>query len=163
VEPGAAFVTLRCQTDDEQRCVGPGEDLRGCIGHVIARDPLYEVIAEVARSAAVQDRRFPQLTAAELPHVSFEISLLTPPEPLSDPGDVVVGRDGLIMSRGGREGLLLPQVPIEWGWDRDEFLARTCHKAGLEPTCWQDPSTTIRRFRAVVWDSDLEASEEHTR
>lgn len=153
---GAAFVTLTCHTDGAGHCVGPGDDLRGCIGHVVARIPLYRCIDEVARSAAVSDRRFPRVTERELDDLSFEISVLTPPEPVTDPGSVVVGRDGLIMTRGEATGLLLPQVPVEWGWDRVQFLERTCHKAGMEPSCWQDPRTRIERFGAIVWGEDLE-------
>jgi hypothetical protein len=141
-EPGAAFVTLKKRGQ-----------LRGCIGHVIARVPLYRCVADVARSAAIHDTRFSPVTPDELPELSFEISVLTAPEPIR-PEDVVVGRDGLIMSRGGRSGLLLPQVPVEWGWEREEFLEHTCRKAGLPVGCWKDPETTIQAFRAIVWGED---------
>jgi hypothetical protein len=143
-EPGAAFVTLK-----------KAGDLRGCIGHVIARMPLYKCVAEVARAAAVQDSRFDPVRPAELPELSYEISVLTAPEPTT-PDRVVVGRDGLIMSRGGASGLLLPQVPGEWGWNKEEFLMHTCRKAGLPFDCWKDPTTRIESFRAIVWgESDL--------
>jgi hypothetical protein len=128
---------------------------------VIAQIPLYQCVAEMAQSAAIHDRRFPTVTEAELEHLSYEISVLTAPEPVHDPSSIVVGRDGLIMSRGMNRGLLLPQVPGEWGWDRDQFLARTCQKAGMEPTCWQDPATTIERFGAIVWGEDLDARNRH--
>jgi AmmeMemoRadiSam system protein A len=107
----------------------------------------------VARSAAIHDHRFSPVTAEELSDLSYEISVLTAPEPIKAE-DVVVGRDGLIMSRGGRSGLLLPQVPIEWGWDREEFLRHTCRKAGLPLDCWQDPETKIEAFRAIVWGEE---------
>lgn len=138
-EPGAAFVTLK-----------KDGDLRGCIGHVVARMPLYRCVSEVARAAAIYDTRFEPVKVAELPLLEFEISVLTAPEPTT-PEKVVVGRDGLIMSRGGRSGLLLPQVPGEWGWNREEFLMHTCRKAGLPPDCWRDPATKIESFRAIVF------------
>ncbi len=141
-EPGAAFVTLKKRGD-----------LRGCIGHVIARVPLYRCVADVARSAAIHDTRFSKVTPDELPEITFEISVLTAPEPIR-PEDVVIGRDGLIMSRGMRSGLLLPQVPVEWGWEREEFLEHTCRKAGLPLGCWKDPETKIEGFRAIVWGED---------
>ncbi|MBW2532286.1 MAG: AmmeMemoRadiSam system protein B [Deltaproteobacteria bacterium] len=141
-EDGAAFVTLK------QR-----GRLRGCIGHVIARVPLFRCVTDVARSAAIHDTRFRPVTEAELADLTYEISVLTAPEPTT-PEQVVVGRDGLIMSSGCRSGLLLPQVPLEWGWDRDEFLEHTCRKAGLPVGCWKDPATRIESFRAIVWGED---------
>jgi AmmeMemoRadiSam system protein B/AmmeMemoRadiSam system protein A len=159
--PGAAFVTLRCATDDQNQCVARGEELRGCIGHVVAKSPLYSCVLEVARNAALHDRRFPRLTAGELPFVSYELSLLTPPQPVTEPTAVEVGRDGLIMSQGPRRGLLLPQVPIEWGWTRQQFLQQTCRKARLPLDCWRDSRTAIERFTAIVWGEDLAAHERH--
>ncbi len=139
---GAAFVTLK-----------KDGHLRGCIGHVIARVPLYKCVSDVAQAAAIHDTRFSPVRPDELGDLSYEISVLTAPEPTT-PAEVVVGRDGLIMSNGGRSGLLLPQVPIEWNWDREEFLAHTCRKAGLPLDCWKDPKTRIESFRAIVWGED---------
>jgi hypothetical protein len=141
-DPGAAFVTLKKKGQ-----------LRGCIGHVVARVPLFKCIADVAHSAAVQDMRFSPVSPDELDELTYEISVLTTPEPTT-PDQVVVGRDGLIMSRGGRSGLLLPQVPIEWNWDREQFLQHTCRKAGLPLDCWKDQDTEIKSFRAIVWGED---------
>ncbi|MBI5489001.1 MAG: AmmeMemoRadiSam system protein B [Deltaproteobacteria bacterium] len=141
---GAAFVTLKTN----------GE-LRGCIGMVEAHEPLYLCVASVARSAAVEDPRFDPVSTGELGALSYEISVLTPPETVTDPTTVVVGRDGLIVSRGGRRGLLLPQVPEEQGWNREQFLDGTCRKAGLPTGCWRDRETRIQRFRAVVWGEEL--------
>jgi AmmeMemoRadiSam system protein B/AmmeMemoRadiSam system protein A len=138
-EMGAAFVTLK-----------EAGDLRGCIGHVIARMPLYKCVAEVGRAAAVEDTRFDPVRPDELPKLTYEISVLTAPEPTTI-DEIVVGRDGLIMSRGGYSGLLLPQVPGEWGWGKEEFLMHTCRKAGLPMDCWKDPATRIQSFRAIVW------------
>jgi len=142
---GAAFVTLK-----------ENGDLRGCIGHIIATMPLFECVAEVARSAATQDYRFNPVTPDELALLTYEISVLTPPEPVEDPSTVQVGRDGLIVSRGRNRGLLLPQVPEEQGWNREQFLDGTCRKAGLPQGCWRDPQTRLERFHAVVWGESLE-------
>lgn len=139
---GAAFVTLK-----------RNGRLRGCIGHVLARMPLYQCIHEVARAAAISDTRFAPVSPSELDELSYEISILTNPTPIS-PEDVVVGRDGLIISRQGYSGLLLPQVPIEWGWDKEQFLGHTCQKAGLPLDCWKHEGTVIKAFQAIVFDED---------
>lgn len=139
---GAAFVTLKKKGQ-----------LRGCIGHVIARVPLYQCINDVAMAAATRDTRFSPVTEAELSQLSYEISILTAPKPTT-PDDVVVGRDGLIISRGPYSGLLLPQVPIEWNWNREQFLSHTCQKAGLPMDCWTDDETQIQSFRAIVFGED---------
>ncbi len=140
--PGAAFVTLKKKGH-----------LRGCIGHVIARAPLYKCVADVARAAAIHDVRFSPVTWKEVDALQMEISVLTQPRSVS-PEEVEVGRDGLIVSSAGRTGLLLPQVPLEWGWDREEFLNHTCRKAGLPEGCWKDPSTRLESFRAIVWGEE---------
>jgi AmmeMemoRadiSam system protein A/AmmeMemoRadiSam system protein B len=142
---GAAFVTLK-----------KAGELRGCIGQVIATEPLYRCVAEVAHSAAVEDPRFDPVSPDEVAGLSVEISVLTAPEVVTDPETIVVGRDGLIMSRGGRRGLLLPQVPGEQGWNREQFLDGTCRKAGLPYGCWRDAGTKIERFRAIVWGETLD-------
>lgn len=139
---GAAFVTLKKEGS-----------LRGCIGHVIARVPLYQCVSDVARAAAIHDTRFSPVTEEELAGLSYEISVLTPPVPI-DPHDVIIGKHGLIMTQGSRSGLLLPQVPVEWGWNREEFLAHTCHKAGLPLNCWKEPETRIESFQAIVFGED---------
>jgi MEMO1 family protein len=144
-EKGAAFVTLK-----------KNGNLRGCIGHVIARVPLFQCVSDTARAAAIHDTRFSPVRPEELPDLSYEISVLTAPAPTT-PEKVKVGRDGLIMTRGGRSGLLLPQVPVEWGWTEEEFLSHTCIKAGLSSNCWRDPETVIESFRAVVFgEEDLD-------
>jgi len=106
---------------------------------------------DMARSAAFEDPRFPPLTRGEFQAVEYEISILSPLAPCPDPERVEVGRHGLIMSRDGRSGLLLPQVPVEWGWNRETFLAQTCVKAGLPKDAWKEPGTTILWFEAVVF------------
>ena len=136
-----AFVTLRRSEDAA---------LRGCIGFVRADRPLVDVVADVAVAAALRDDRFDPITAAELPLLQVEISVLGPTFRVR-PDEVVVGEMGLLVRARGRQGLLLPQVPQEHGWDRDTFLDRTCMKAGLPPSAWREPSTQIEAFRCVVF------------
>jgi len=124
--------------------------LRGCIGLIETDQPLCDTVARMARAAAFKDPRFPPLEKDELPLVVIEISVLTVPILVDDTDDIEVGRDGLIVERGPARGLLLPQVPGEWGWDRDEFLDQTCAKAGLEPSAWREPDTRVLRFSADV-------------
>lgn len=118
---GAAFVTLRLR----------GE-LRGCIGHVEAVVPLWESVRDMTRSAAVRDSRFPPLRPEELPDLKIEISVLSPLSPIR-PAEIAVGTHGLHVRKGGRGGLLLPQVAVEWGWTPAEFLRQAFLKAGLPP------------------------------
>ena len=125
--------------------------LRGCIGNLVGRGPLFQTVWNMALAAAFQDPRFNPLTAAEMDGLSIEISVLGPLEPCPDPQLVEIGRHGLIMRRGGNQGLLLPQVPVEWGWDREQFLAQTCRKAGLPANAWREPDTEIYWFQAVVF------------
>jgi AmmeMemoRadiSam system protein A len=131
-------------------------DLRGCIGHPDGNETLATVVPECAVSAATGDPRFDAVSAAELPRCVIEISVLGPITPVGDAAEIVVGRDGLIAEQGWRRGLLLPQVAVEYGWDRGAFLARTCGKAGLPPDAWKR-GATISRFEAEVFD-DAEAA-----
>ncbi len=126
--------------------------LRGCVGYVFPVHSLYRTIAETAVAAALHDTRFPPLKPEELPQVTFEISVLSPLQPL-DPEDVEVGKHGLLITFGNRRGLLLPQVPIEHGWDREAFLAQTCMKAGLPPDAWQR-GATLEAFTAEVFSGE---------
>lgn len=135
-----AFVTLNRQGS-----------LRGCIGNIVGQGPLYATVWNMARAAAFEDPRFPRLESPELDDLAIEISILGPVTPCPDPEAVVVGRHGLIMRRGLRQGLLLPQVPVEWGWNREQFLDQTCRKAGLPATAWRDPGTDIYWFEAEIF------------
>jgi hypothetical protein len=115
-------------------------------------------VIEAAISAATQDPRFPSVTPQELDHIAFEVSVLTPPErvtaekPTDYPSKIDVGRDGLIIERGYRKGLLLPQVPVEWNWNTEEFLCQTSMKAGLSPDAWLTKDTKIYRFQAIIFE-----------
>jgi AmmeMemoRadiSam system protein A len=139
--PAGAFVTLRTR----------GGDLRGCIGSIVAREPLIRAVVSSAINAAFRDPRFDPVTAEEWPGLEIEISVMGPIEPVSDVQDIVPGRDGLIVTRGGRSGLLLPQVATEYGWDRETFLDHTCMKAGLPQGAWRQPGTRIEKFSAEVF------------
>jgi AmmeMemoRadiSam system protein A len=136
-----AFVTLKHR----------GE-LRGCLGTLECRRPLAEEVARCAANAAHQDRRFTPIAMAELPNLSVEVSVLGPLEDIdpTDPHTIVIGRHGLVVEHGSRRGLLLPQVAHEWGWDREQFLAHTCKKAGLPPDAWRQ-GARVYRFEADVF------------
>lgn len=120
--------------------------LRGCIGYPEAILPLGEALIRAAISAATQDPRFPPVSIDELPHIKLEVSVLSPLEPVSSIDEVEVGRHGLVVIRGDHRGLLLPDVAVEYGWDRETFLAHTCMKADLEPDAWRLSGTTVLRF-----------------
>lgn len=137
--PGAAFVTLR----REGR-------LRGCIGSVVAREPLGRAVAAAAAAAALRDPRFSPVSAAELDQIDCHISVLAPFRLLRHPLKIEIGRHGLLVERGGQRGLLLPQVAGEQGWNPEIFLEQTCLKAGLEPTAWRDPATSVYAFTAQM-------------
>jgi AmmeMemoRadiSam system protein A len=139
-QPAGAFVTL---TRDG--------DLRGCIGSIQAVAPVYKSVASSATSAAFRDPRFPPLSPGELGHLELEISVMGPIERLTSIDDIVVGRDGLIISRGPYAGLLLPQVATEYGWDRETFLEQTCRKAGLPRDAWRAQDCRIEKFSALVF------------
>jgi len=136
---GAAFVTLH--RDGE---------LRGCIGHLDADGLLPEVIAQCAVAACSDDPRFSPVTTAELSGIQIELSILGAMEPITDPTEIEIGRHGLLVEKGWHRGLLLPQVAAERSWDRQQFLAQTCHKAGLPADAWQH-GARVWRFEAEVF------------
>jgi AmmeMemoRadiSam system protein A len=130
-----------------------GGDLRGCIGQPEPGDPLGELIVHCAGAAALEDPRFPPVQPDELPALHVEVSVLTPPVPVADLSTIVVGRHGLIVSRGGRRALLLPQVAVEWKWTREELLAQTCRKAGLPADAWQH-GAEVFAFEAEIFSEE---------
>ena len=125
------------------------DELRGCMGHLEADRPLARVVRKMAVAAARDDPRFPPLKPVEFEELVIEISVLSPPEP-GNAEDIVIGRDGLLVRRGGRQGVLLPQVAGEWGLDREGFLGMACRKAGLSRDAWKDPHTSLLTFQAEV-------------
>ncbi len=144
LEPRGAFVTLK-----------KAGQLRGCIGYIEPRVPLIEAVADNAESAALHDPRFTPVTSEELPDIELEISALTPLVPVTDVEEIEVGRHGLVISRGPYRGLLLPQVPVEWGWDREEFLEHTCLKAGLPADAWRREDAELVSFEAEVFSEEV--------
>ena len=148
VEPRGVFTTLYL-----------GEHLRGCVGYALPIHSLHRAVGETARAAAFDDSRFPPVTPEEARRLSISLSVLSPLFPIAAT-EVEVGRHGLFISSGNRRGLLLPQVPVEHAWDREEFLAQTCRKAGLPPDAWRNPASpnliTIEAFTAEVFgDADV--------
>jgi len=135
-------------------CTFPDRDLRGCIGFPQPVLPLAEGLREAAVAAALEDPRFPPVTAGELHRLVADVSLLTPFVPLplpARPDGVRVGRDGLSVERGRLRGLLLPQVAVEQGWDAEELLDGTCEKAGLARGAWRSEAVAVYRFEAEVY------------
>ena len=126
-------------------------ELRGCVGYVFPSYSLYRTIAETAVAAGLHDTRFAPVTPDELPKLEYEISVLSPLQPI-DPEDVEVGKHGLVVTFGGRRGLLLPQVPVEHGWNRETFLAQTCLKAGLPADAWER-GAELQAFTAEIFAS----------
>lgn len=142
--PRATFVTLRVRSTGE---------LRGCRGEIVARMPLIESVQNNAIYSAVDDWRFERVKASEVPNLHIEISVLTPMRPIQ-PQDVQVGRHGLMIVVGNHSGLLLPQVPVEQGWDRETFLRGLCHKAWLPDYAWQDKDAQLLAFEAIVFGEE---------
>ena len=125
--------------------------LRGCIGYVKGIKTIPEAVVDMAKASAFEDPRFEPLTKSELDKIDIEISILTPIELVNDISEIVIGRDGLIISSGFRSGLLLPQVATEYGWDVKTFLEHTCYKAGLPSDAWKWNNTKIEKFSAIVF------------
>jgi len=144
LQKAGAFVTIKAHGR-----------LRGCIGHVEGMNPLYETIVEMAIAASTQDPRFSPVTERELADLQLEISVMTPLRRIDNPEEIQVGEHGILMRRGYRSGLLLPQVATEQGWDRETFLEHTCLKAGLPKSAWRDPETQIYVFSAQVFDETV--------
>lgn len=140
----AAFVTLW------RRDTG---DLRGCRGECIPRRPLAEAVARMAVASALDDPRFPSVTAEEIPLLRIDINALTPLRPIR-PEDVEVGRHGLMIVRSPYAGLLLPDVAARYGWDRIEFLNAVCEKAGLPHRAWRDPNAELYGFESEEWGEE---------
>ncbi len=153
-EPRGVFTTLYLPGDL------PGDlhrQLRGCVGYAAPIAPLYRAVAETARAAAFDDSRFLPVTREEAPALEISLSVLSRLFPIH-PDAVEVGRHGLVISDSGRRGLLLPQGPVEYGWDREMFLEQTCRKAGLPLGAWRK-AATLEAFTAEVFgDADVEAS-----
>ncbi len=138
-EPHGVFVTLKKRGD-----------LRGCIGNMITDRPLAELVGAMALQSAFEDPRFSPVTLRELADLEIEISVLTPMKPVTGPNDIVVGRDGVLLKKGGRSAVFLPQVAPEQGWGRDEMLSHLSQKAGLPSNAWRDGASFLT-FQAIVF------------
>jgi hypothetical protein len=157
-EKCGVFVTINSLLNNHR-------DLRGCIGYPYPTTTLAQAVIESAISSATQDPRFYPLSSKELDNVVFEVSVLTPPEliktdnPKKYLSHIKVGKDGLIIERGGCKGLLLPQVPVEWRWDEEEFLCQCCIKAGLPADNWLLKGTKIYKFQAIIFEEETPGGE----
>lgn len=139
-EKRGGFVTLKINNQ-----------LRGCIGYIEAIKPLADTVAEMAESAAFNDYRFRPVVQGELDDIAIEISVLSPVRKAQKISKIIVGRHGIIITRGRNRGLLLPQVATEWNWDRETFLSQTCVKAGLDQDAWKKEGTVIEIFSAEIF------------
>ena len=137
-EPRGAFTSLYLH----------GE-LRGCVGYVLPKESVWRAVAETARAAAFEDTRFYPVTLPEAQALEIELSILSPPQPISAEA-IEIGRHGLLIGMGAHRGLLLPQVPAEHNWDRETFLAQTCRKAGLPLDAWKN-GAKIEAFTAEIF------------
>lgn len=135
-------------------------DLRGCIGFPLPRK-LNQALPDAAIAAATEDPRFSPVKSTELDKITFEVTVLTQPveikvdDPLQFPSKIKVGRDGLIVKDGYHSGLLLPQVPVEYGWNEEEFLGFTCQKAGLPQNCWKEKRIKVFSFEGMIFKEEI--------
>ena len=131
--------------------------LRGCIGYPLPDKKLFNALEDAVIEAATEDPRFPPVKFEEIDSITLEVTILTPPtkievsEPIEYLSKIKVGQDGLIVKYGYNSGLLLPQVPIEYGWNEREFLEHTCEKAGLPKDYWKKAEIEIQKFEGVVF------------
>jgi AmmeMemoRadiSam system protein A len=142
-QPAGAFVTLRRRSR-----------LRGCIGQLPSGISLISVVAYCARAAALDDPRFDPVRPEELAEIDIEISVLSNPEDVT-PQQIEIGRHGLLISKAGQRGLLLPQVAVQFGWDAKRFLKETCVKGGLDRNAWTESSTRVQAFTAEVFTESM--------
>ncbi|MFQ5998295.1 MAG: TIGR00296 family protein, partial [Candidatus Bathyarchaeia archaeon] len=132
-------------------------DLRGCIGYSEAIFPVAQATIKAAISSAVEDTRFPPVTAEELDAISIEVSVLSPLQQIKATDyrkQVCIGEDGLVVEQGLNKGLLLPQVAVEWNWDSEDFLSNACLKAGLLPDSWLLPGTKVYKFQVSLFEEE---------
>ena len=138
-----AFVTLKIKGQ-----------LGGCIGKLIAKEPLYVTVSDMAIQAAFHDPRFEPLKKEEYEVLEVEISVLTPFKKIKSINEIEVGKHGLMINKGYNSGLLLPHVATEYNWDRNTFLEHACLKAGLSVEAWKESDAEIFIFSAEVFQSE---------
>ena len=141
VAPLGAFVSLHLKSSG---------DLRGCVGVLRSSEPLVETVGRMAVAAALHDARFAPVVAAELADLMLEVSVLGPLLE-ARPEDIEIGRHGILLEMGASRAVLLPQVAVDQGWDRETFLAKVCGKAGLPPLAWRERQARIYAFTATVF------------
>ncbi len=153
-ERARVFVTVLTLLPAEKE---PMRELRGCIGYLEAKLPLWKATINAAINAAVADPRFPSMKKGELANVIFEVNVLGEPSLLKGskhaeyPKSINIGTDGLIVVNGDDRGILLPEVPVEWGWNPEEFLTQCSLKAGLHPDAWLDSDTKVSKFQSDIF------------
>ncbi len=156
-EPPTSAAATAAGPDTVRRALGSfvtltiNGGLRGCIGTIVGREPLFLNVWRMARAAAFEDPRFPPLTLREWPETVSHISVLDELTPCPDPQAVEVGRHGLALQYMGRSGVFLPQVPVEQGWDRATYLEQLCAKAGLPGGSWRAPGARLFWYEALVF------------
>lgn len=131
-----------------------GKKLRGCIGYLQSNQPLFKTVREAAHSAAFGDPRFSPMLEEELTDTSIEVSILSEPFELNNYDEIILGEHGLILEEGGRKGLLLPQVPIEYKMNKDQYLSALCNKAGLYSEYWREKQLNLKAFTATVFSEE---------
>lgn len=139
-KPFGVFVTLN-----------EGGSLRGCIGNIMGNEPLYQGVVDNAMNSAAHDPRFSPVKPAELKDIEVEISVMSPLIPVKSLDEIMVGRDGLVLSAGGSGGVFLPQVPVEWKWEKQQYLEELGHKAGLDSNAYKRKDAQLWRFTAQVF------------
>ena len=151
-----AFVTLWRKKNPAQPDVNPTSRLRGCIGHIQADAPLFQIVPIMAVRSATADPRFPPMDLAELENIQIEISILSQLSPVNHVNDIEVGKHGLFIEAGINRGLLLPDVPTRRNWDRAQFLQAVCLKANLPPDYWQNNNSNLSSFTTVIFEEPAE-------
>ena len=164
---------MKLESEDEKKfsfnsgvfvTLNNADGLRGCIGFPMPDKKLSHGIIDAAIAAATEDPRFSPVKINELNDIMFEVTVLTPPveitvtDPMEYLEKIKVGRDGLIISNSFSSGLLLPQVPVEYGWNVEEFLQHTCEKAGLEKDVWKNEKVKIEKFEGIVYKEETNGS-----
>lgn len=152
-ENAGAFATL-WQRQPAGKIDIPERDirLRGCIGHIQADTPLFQLVPAMTLRAATADPRFAPMEAIELDDIQIEVSILSPLTQIEDIAAIEVGKHGLLLEAGGKRDLLLPEVPVRRGWDREQFLQAVCRKANLPPNYWQNSRAKLFIFTTVVFE-----------
>ena len=164
---------IKLESEDEKKfsfnsgvfvTLNNADGLRGCIGFPMPDKKLSHGIIDAAIAAATEDPRFSPVKINELNEIVFEVTVLTPPveititDPMEYLEKIKVGRDGLIISNSFSSGLLLPQVPVEYGWNVEEFLQHTCEKAGLGRDVWKNEKVKIEKFEGIVYKEETNGS-----